>query len=134
MQKALHEVCHLTCHGTANKLKNDYLFWFRFIFFQKLENITVEKLRWKKYEDDYKSAEVNLSSFRESLQKEILVPIGSKALMPGHLYHTNEILVGMYSGLLTKCSSYKAIELCNHRLRKAKEHIHALDAEHKMYK
>lgn len=73
-------------------------------------------------------------SFRESLRKEILVPVGSKALIPGELYHTNEILVGMYSGLLVKCSSFKAAELCHHRLKRAKERLDALEAESKMYK
>lgn len=72
--------------------------------------------------------------FRESLQKDILVPIGSKALMPGKLYHTNEIFVGMYSGLFVKCSSQNAIELCQHRLKKSKERLDALDTEYKMYK
>lgn len=103
-------------------------------FVQKLAHIDEERGRWQQYTNDYTQAEQNLIGFRESLQKDILVPIGSKALMPGTLYHTNEIFVGMYSGLFVKCTSHKAIELCQHRLKKSKERLDALDAEYKMYK
>lgn len=80
------------------------------------------------------NAERNLLEFEKSYRKEILVPIGSKALMPGQLYHTNEIFVGMYRGLFVKCSTDKALRVCKHRLNEAEKHIRALDAEYKMYK
>lgn len=101
---------------------------------QKLVIIDEERGRWQQYTNDYLQAGENLLGFRESLQRDVLVPIGSKALMPGKLYHTNEILVGMYGSLFVKCSAQKAMELCHHRLRKAKERMDALDAEYKKYR
>lgn len=80
------------------------------------------------------NAQQNLLEFEKSYRREILVPIGSKALMPGQLYHTNEIFVGMYRGLFVKCSTDKALLVCKHRLNEAEKHIQALDAEYKMYK
>lgn len=110
------------------------LCFFSLMLLQKLTHIDEERGRWQQYANEYIQAEQNLIGFRESLQKDILVPIGSKALIPGKLYHTNEIFVGMYSGLFVKCSSHKAVELCQHRLKNAKDRLVALDAEHKMYK
>lgn len=97
-------------------------------------NVESERKRWLQYQEDHVQAGNNLREFQKSFRKEILVPIGTKALMPGHLYHTNEVFVGMYSGLFVKCSADKALRVCEHRLNQANERIDALSVEHKMYK
>lgn len=101
---------------------------------QKLSHVDGERNRWLQYKEEHEQASSNLRDFQQSFRKEILVPIGSKALMPGHLYHTNEIFVGMYRGLFVKCSADKALSVCEHRLGEANKHIDALNVEHKMYK
>lgn len=93
-----------------------------------------ERNKWLQYKEEHVQAANNLREFQKSFRKDILVPIGSKALMPGQLYHTNEIFVGMYRGLFVKCSADKAIAVCEHRLGEANKRLDALDVEHKMYK
>lgn len=101
---------------------------------QKLANVDSERKRWLEYKTEHEQAGTNLREFQKSFRKEILVPIGSKALMPGHLYHTNEILVSMYHGLFVKCSADKALSVCEHRIDEANKRIDALNVEDKMYR
>jgi len=58
-----------------------------------------------------------------------MVPVGKKALMPGHLIHTNELLVSHYQGYFSACSAHKAKEICQHRLKLADEHLKKLEVE-----
>lgn len=96
--------------------------------------MTQERNRWLQYKADHEKAKENLHDFQKSFRKEILVPIGSKAMMPGTLYHTNEVLVSMYSELFVKCSADKALAVCEHRLKEAQKRLEALNVEYKMYK
>lgn len=63
-----------------------------------------------------------------------MVPIGGKALMPGKLYHTNEILVSHYQGVFSNVSTDKALEISNHRIQLAETHLKSLEVEKDMYK
>lgn len=67
--------------------------------------------------------------FAKKLSVEVMVPIGKKALMPGELIHTNEVLVGHYQGYFSACSAFKAEEICQHRWRLANEHLKKLQVE-----
>lgn len=62
-----------------------------------------------------------------------MVPIGTKALMPGVLYHTGECLVSHSPGIFSECTVSQVKTLCDHRLKKAKEHLQQLELEHDMY-
>lgn len=67
--------------------------------------------------------------FVRKLSVEVMVPIGKKALMPGELIHTNELLVGHYEGYFSQCSAHKAQEICRHRLKIADEQLKKLRTE-----
>lgn len=99
-----------------------------------MAHVTQERNRWLQYRTDHEKAKENLHDFQKSFRKEILVPIGSKGLMPGTLYHTNEVLVSMYSDFFVKCSADKALAVCEHRLKEAQKRLEALNVEYKMYK
>lgn len=112
----------------------DFCIFLILFLIQKLAHVTEERNRWLQYQTDHEKAGENLREFQKSFRKDILVPIGSKALMPGTLYHTNEIFVGMYRGLFVKCSADKAMAVCQHRLNEAHKRLDALDVEYRMYK
>lgn len=63
-----------------------------------------------------------------------MVPIGSKALIPGRLYHTNEIVVSHSGTYYSKCSAHKALEICQNRLNIAASRLKALEAEAEMHR
>lgn len=100
---------------------------------QALARNANETDRWTKYRDDHRQAADNLDTFRKRLEVEVMVPIGAKALMPGKLYHTNEILVSHSSKLYSKCSAEQAITVCKHRVGVAEERLKALGVEQEMY-
>lgn len=62
-----------------------------------------------------------------------MVPIGSKAMIPGTLYNTGVVFVSHYQNLITKCSAHQAGKLCHKRLTLAQERLDALEAEYKRY-
>lgn len=97
-------------------------------------SVDVERKKWQQYKEEHINAERNLREFEKSYRKDILVPIGARALMPGTLYHTNEVFVAMYSGLFVKCSTDKALLVCQNRLKEADRRLELLDVEYKMYK
>lgn len=75
-----------------------------------------------------------MEMFIKKYNIDVLVPIGGgKAFMPGYLYHTNEILVGHYNGLYSKCSTSKAQEIVKYRLNLAKERLENLRKEKELF-
>lgn len=75
-----------------------------------------------------------MAIFGKRLTVDVMVPIGKKALMPGQLLHTNEVLVGHYQGYFSKCTTFKAKEICEHRIKMAKDHLKKLDLEAELWK
>ncbi|XP_017027659.1 unconventional prefoldin RPB5 interactor-like protein [Drosophila kikkawai] len=85
--------------------------------------------RWQAFKSDNESTIRNLDLFSQKLSVDIMVPIGKKALMPGELIHTNELLVGHYEGYFSACSAHKAKEICRHRIKLAEESLKQLETE-----
>ncbi|KAL7735451.1 hypothetical protein ACLKA6_019562 [Drosophila palustris] len=100
---------------------------------QALDKNADETERWQAYKADNETAIKNLDMFSKQLTVEVMVPIGKKALMPGQLIHTNELLVGHYQGYFSACSAHKAKEICQHRLGLAAEHLKKLEVEAEMW-
>ncbi|KAH8269584.1 hypothetical protein KR018_009569, partial [Drosophila ironensis] len=96
---------------------------------QALERNASDTERWQAYKEENETAIRNLETFSRSLTVEVMVPLGKKAMMPGELIHTNEVLVGHYEGYFSQCSSHKAQEICRHRLKIAAEQLKNLQAE-----
>ncbi|XP_016947317.1 unconventional prefoldin RPB5 interactor-like protein [Drosophila biarmipes] len=96
---------------------------------QALDKNAGETERWQAFKSDNESTIRNLELFAQKLSVEVMVPIGRKALMPGELIHTNELLVGHYEGYFSACSAHKAKEICRHRLKLAEEQLKKLEIE-----
>jgi len=96
---------------------------------QALDKNAGETERWQAFKSDNESTIRNLDIFAQKLSVEVMVPIGRKALMPGELIHTNELLVGHYEGYFSACSAHKAKEICRHRLKLAEEQLKKLEVE-----
>ncbi|GAB0098271.1 hypothetical protein DMENIID0001_139860 [Sergentomyia squamirostris] len=92
-----------------------------------------ETARWTAFRNEQGQAMENLQMYRKQLEVEIMVPIGNKALLPGHLYHTNEVMVTHFNGLFTKCTVDKAVEILETRLGNAHERLSALESERDLF-
>ncbi|XP_011208838.2 unconventional prefoldin RPB5 interactor-like protein [Bactrocera dorsalis] len=93
-----------------------------------------ETTRWKNYKDENGTAVENLDRFSKNLTVDVMVPIGRKAYMPGHLIHTNEVLVGHYQNYFSKCSAHKAKEIGEYRIKMAQENLEKLQTESNLWK
>ncbi|XP_016972406.1 unconventional prefoldin RPB5 interactor-like protein [Drosophila rhopaloa] len=100
---------------------------------QALDKNASETDRWQAFKSDNESTIRNLDMFVQNLSVEVMVPIGRKALMPGELIHTNELLVGHYEGYFSACSANKAKEICRHRLKLAEEQLKKLEIESELW-
>ncbi|KMY96372.1 unconventional prefoldin RPB5 interactor-like protein [Drosophila simulans] len=100
---------------------------------QALQTNASETERWEAFKRDYESTVRNLDKFAQNLSVEVMVPIGRKALMPGELIHTNELLVGHYEGYFSACSAHKAKEICQYRLKLAEEQLKKLAVENDLW-
>ena len=74
-----------------------------------------------------------MREYQKTPKVDILVPVGSKALMPGHLYHTSEVLVSHGSGYFSDCTTIQAIEIANKRIKIADDRLKELQVEREMY-
>lgn len=102
--------------------------------FQAISRNETETLKWEKYLEEMRQAESSLRDFQKKLQVECMVPIGTKALMPGYLYHTSEILVGNGSKIFSKCTTFEALKICKHRQKFAEDRLNDLRTEHDLHK
>ncbi|XP_023295221.2 unconventional prefoldin RPB5 interactor-like protein [Lucilia cuprina] len=96
---------------------------------EALQKNEEETQRWQNYLKENETAIENMAMFGKRLTVDVMVPVGKKAFMPGHLLHTNEVLVGHYQGYFSKCTTFKAKEICDLRIKMAKEHLKKLQTE-----
>lgn len=71
----------------------------------------------------------NLQAFQNRLKVDVMVPLGSHALMPGYLYHTNELLIGKPSGIFIEATTSQAMDIVNRRIRVANQRLKDLEVE-----
>lgn len=100
---------------------------------EALRNNAEETERWKAFLKENETAKENMSMFQKRLTVDVMVPVGKKALMPGQLIHTNEVLVGHYQGYFSKCSAFKATEICDLRIATANERLKKLETEMELW-
>lgn len=106
----------------------------QFLTVKALDRNAAETVRWTKYKEQHEGAKENIEKFTKSLEVDIMVPIGSKALMPGRLYHTNEIVVSHSRTYYSKCTAHKALEICQNRLNTAESRLNALEVEANLHR
>lgn len=77
--------------------------------------------------------ENSLKEFIKYPSMQIMVPLGSKALIPGKIVHTNEVTVCHGSGVFSDCSHLQAIEIIQHRKKVCLERLKDLKAEKELF-
>lgn len=76
-----------------------------------------EKLeQWAQFERDYKHLHDRLSTIADKVTHEVMVPLNSMAFMPGHLIHTNEVLVLLGDNWFAVRSAKQAQDIVQRRL------------------
>lgn len=71
----------------------------------------------------------NLKNYSEKLSVPIMIPLSSKAMIPGKLVHTNQVLVGLGDNWFSKVSTKSAVENCDRKIKFCSEMIKKYDQE-----
>lgn len=88
----------------------------------------------REYKNDLQMATRNLQSFQNRLSVDVMVPIGPHALMPGHLYHTNEVLIGKPSGIFIEATTNQALDIVQRRMKVADQRLKDLAVEEEFFR
>ncbi|KFB36664.1 AGAP007637-PA-like protein [Anopheles sinensis] len=92
-----------------------------------------ETQRWSAYRQEHLDLKENLRMYQKTPRADILIPMGTKALLPGQLYHTGEVLVSHGGGYFTECSSEQAQTIADRRVKLADEMLQKYDRERTLY-
>lgn len=88
---------------------------------------------WNRIKMRYQTAIEGLHTFPKDLKTNCLVPLTKRAMIPGQLIHTNEVLVGLGAEYFTRISAPRAIEYCNRQIETAERLLKDLAAERTLY-
>ncbi|XP_028392356.1 unconventional prefoldin RPB5 interactor-like isoform X1 [Dendronephthya gigantea] len=86
--------------------------------------------KWEKFKEDYETVEKLLTDLPKKLTHDVMVPISPLAYMPGHLIHTNEIMVLLGDNWFAERSATQAVEIAKRRLKSVEEYLANLHKEH----
>ncbi|XP_055626407.1 unconventional prefoldin RPB5 interactor-like protein [Toxorhynchites rutilus septentrionalis] len=92
-----------------------------------------ETERWNAYRKEHQNVKEHLSMYQKQLKVQILIPIGSKAFLPGHLYHTGEVMASHGCGYFSDCSTEEANLLIDHRIAVAEKMLQRYDNERELF-
>ena len=84
---------------------------------QALQKNEYATKHWMKLREEHVSVRSHLCTLPDKLSYDVMVPVGSKALMRGKMVHTNEILVCLGDGWFVKRSAKEAAEICDRRIK-----------------
>lgn len=85
------------------------------------------------YKNDLEMAIRNLKAFQNHLRVDVMVPLGRHALMPGHLFHTNEVLIGKPSGIYIEATTSQALDIVQRRMKAADTRLTDLEVEREFF-
>ncbi|XP_041772162.1 unconventional prefoldin RPB5 interactor-like protein isoform X2 [Anopheles merus] len=102
-------------------------------YFDALHKNQEETARWTAYKQEHVDLKANLRMYQKAPRADIMIPIGSKALLPGQLYHTGEVMVSHGCGYFSECSAEQAQSIADRRIRLADELLAKYEREREMY-
>jgi len=99
---------------------------------RKLEENRERGRKINEHRDEYKKLESKLTSITDNISHDVMVPLTKKAFMPGHLIHTNEIMVLLGENYFLETSALRAREICGRRLQECDKLLEELQQELKL--
>ncbi|XP_052894873.1 unconventional prefoldin RPB5 interactor-like protein [Anopheles moucheti] len=92
-----------------------------------------ETARWTAYRQEHMELKENLRMYQKAPKADIMIPIGTKAFLPGQLYHTGEVMVSHGCGYFSDCSSEQAQLIADRRIKLAEELLQKYERERSLY-
>ncbi|XP_042232949.1 unconventional prefoldin RPB5 interactor 1-like isoform X1 [Homarus americanus] len=100
---------------------------------ERLRIIEEELTKLQKFQKDYEQLLKRLQTLPDKTTHEVMVPFGKLAFMPGHLVHTNEILVLLGDNWFADRSAKQASDIVRRRLKDCDEKIKMAEASRKIH-
>lgn len=88
---------------------------------------------WKTHQTDYETLQNQLKSLLEETSRDVMVPFGICAFMPGKIIHTNEISVLLGDNWFVERSSLQSSEIASRRLKYCNDMLEKFEDEKKLY-
>uniref|UniRef100_A0A182RFP4 Unconventional prefoldin RPB5 interactor n=1 Tax=Anopheles funestus TaxID=62324 RepID=A0A182RFP4_ANOFN len=98
-----------------------------------LRSNEAETARWTVYRQEHVELKENLRMYQKAPKADIMIPIGTKAFLPGQLYHTGEVLVSHGCGYFSDCSTDQAQSIVDRRIQMAEELLQKYERERSLY-
>ncbi|KAJ3035508.1 uri1, prefoldin-like chaperone, partial [Rhizophlyctis rosea] len=90
---------------------------------QATANVEAELRTWKRYDDEYATVQGLLQELPKVVRKQIMVPLGDLAFMPGAIVHTNEVTVLLGENWFVECSADHAAGIVVRRREYTKQKL-----------
>ncbi|XP_055538167.1 unconventional prefoldin RPB5 interactor-like protein [Wyeomyia smithii] len=103
------------------------------VYIDALAGNEQETNRWTSYREELRQVKENLKFYQSQLKVDILIPIGSKALIPGQLYHTGEVMASHGCGYFSDCSIDQATRIIDHRISNADRMLQKYEREKDLF-
>lgn len=91
-------------------------------------NTDARKVRTK-LKEDYLKLQTRLHTLPDAISEDVMVPVGKVAFFPGHLIHTNEIMVLLGDNWFVERSAKQAIEIIDRRIKLVEKQLSDLQKE-----
>lgn len=95
----------------------------------KAEAVKEKGRQMLEHRAEYAGVRGRLEGLSDNMTHKVMVPMTSKAFMPGTLVHTNEVLVLLGDNWFIQTSAKKAAEIADRRIKKCDEILESLEKE-----
>uniref|UniRef100_A0A182WIS5 Unconventional prefoldin RPB5 interactor n=1 Tax=Anopheles minimus TaxID=112268 RepID=A0A182WIS5_9DIPT len=92
-----------------------------------------ETARWTVYRQEHVELKENLRMYQKAPRADIMIPVGTKAFLPGQLYHTGEVMVSHGCGYFSNCSTEQAQSIADRRIQLAEQLLQKYERERSLY-
>ena len=93
------------------------------VFLQEAESCKQRLKQWTKFRGDYLTLKSRLTELPNKVSHQVMVPFGPRAFFPGHLKHTNEIMVLLGDNWFVEQSAKQASAIVDRRLKRERKII-----------
>ena len=95
----------------------------------KAEAVREKGRQMLEHREEYARVRGRLEGLSDLMTHKVMVPVTSKAFMPGTLVHTNEVLVLLGDNWFIQTSAKKATEIADRRIKRCDDILENLEKE-----
>ncbi|KAK8379922.1 hypothetical protein O3P69_019741 [Scylla paramamosain] len=100
---------------------------------ERLEKVEDELSKLQKYKKDYEHLLKRLKTLPDKITHEVMVPLGTLAVVPGQLIHTNEVLVLLGDNWFAERSAKQAIHIVRRRIKDCEDKIRSCEETQRIH-